>query len=211
MKDMLENIDRKQAIRAVLTFLLGIVFLIAVRFVLYTDDSVHYHANFAVFVNGEREQFDNFTFYEEIQSCGGDNLNNPKIRVHMHDQINHVVHVHDDASTWGHLFANIGMTAGDTLFKTVEETYVKGVDDTELRYLLNGDEVQTIANRTIESEDVLLISIGSPTDEIMQEQYSEITQDAGEYNERADPSACTGGKEKGLVERLKIATGLFDE
>lgn len=211
MKELFSNLDKRRIMQLVGVFLFGAIWLIAVRFISYKDTSIHYHANFAVFINDERLPFDNFTFYEEVQSCAGDDLNNPKIRVHMHDQVNHVVHVHDAGSTWGHLFANLNLSAGDTLFKTTDATYVEGVDNVDIRYLLNGNEVTTIANRAINSEDVLLISIGKPTDEQMQTQYSQIAQDAGEYNKRADPSACTGGKEIGLLERLKVATGLFQE
>ena len=107
-------------IRFGVAFLLGALWLFAVRFVLLDRDAVHYHANFAVYVEGERLPFDNFTFYEEVQSCGGDDVNNPKIRVHMHDRISNVVHVHDNAATWGHFFANLGYANGDTVFKTDE-------------------------------------------------------------------------------------------
>jgi len=211
MKEIFKNIDKKNLLRFLAVFLLGAGLLIAIRFVIYKDTSVHYHANFAVFIDGKRLELDNFAFYEEVQSCGGNDVDNPRIRAHMHNQIDHVVHVHDDAVTWGHFFSNLGMTAGDTLFKTVDNTYVEGVDNVEIRYLLNGKEVQTIANRTIESEDVLLISIGNPTDEMIQKEFSQITQDAAEYNEGADPSTCTGSKELSLLDRLKIATGLFNE
>ncbi|MFT4532290.1 MAG: hypothetical protein ACI9T8_000307 [Candidatus Saccharimonadales bacterium] len=210
MQELWQNINKKNLLSALTAFLLGVIFLIAVRFVVYKDTSVHYHANFAVFVDSERELFNNFTFYEEIQSCGGDSTTNPKVRVHMHDQVNHVIHVHDDAATWGHFFANISMTAGDDLFKTASETYVEGVNDVEIRYLLNGTEVQTIANRTISSEDVLLISIGSPTDELLQSQNSEITKDAGEYNERADPATCSGSQELSVMDRLERAIRFWE-
>jgi hypothetical protein len=198
----------KQAIALGLAFLLGAFWVIAIRFVTVKKVEVHYHANFAVFVNGERLPFDSFLFYEEVQSCGGDEVNNPKIRVHMHDNKNWLVHVHDNGVTWGHFFANLGMTAGDTLFKTDKGTYVKGVDNIQIRYKLNGEEVQTIANRTINSEDTLLISIGNPSDEDIQNQYDQITRDAAEYNKKNDPSSCSGGKPFTTTERLKEALGI---
>lgn len=200
-------ITKKQALTLAIAFLLGAFWIIAIRFVTVQKKEVHYHANFAVFVDGERLPFDSFMFYEEVQSCGGDEINNPKIRVHMHDQKNYLLHVHDSGATWGHFFANLGMTAGDTVFKTDKDTFVEGVDDTQIRYRLNGDEVQTIANRTIGSEDTLLVSIGSPTDEDLQNQYDQIIRDAAEYNKKNDPSSCSGGKPFTLLERLKAAVG----
>lgn len=210
MPDFTNKILNRNILKLIIIFILGAVWLVALRFVTYKDTNVHYHANFAVFVNGERLLFDNFTFYEEVQSCGGDNVNNPKIRVHMHDQINHIVHVHDEASTWGHFFANLGMTAGDTVFKTADDVYIDGQNNTEIKYVLNGENVQTVANRTIQSEDTLLISIGDLDETALNDQYSNIEKDAGEYNDKADPSACTGSKDISFTERLKIAIGFID-
>jgi hypothetical protein len=205
----MKKFTQKQLLSLGLAFFLGIFWLFAMRFVLIDKKEVHYHANFAVFVDGERLPFDRFTFYEEIESCGGDDINNPKIRAHMHDKVNHVVHVHDNGATWGHFFANLSYVNGDTLFKTDSGTYVED-DTTEIRFLLNNEEVQTTANRHIGDEDVLLVSIGSPTDEDLQNQYEQITQDAAEYNEKDDPSSCSGGKPFTLGERLKATVGIFD-
>lgn len=201
-------ITKKQAISLALAFLLGAFWVVAIRFVTVQKKEVHYHANFAVFVNGERLTFDNFVFYEEVQSCGGDEVNKPKIRVHMHDQKNYLLHVHDNGATWGHFFANLGMTAGDTLFKTDKETFVEGMKEVQIRYQLNNEEVQTIANRAISSEDTLLVSIGSSTDEDMKNQYQQINRDAAEYNNKNDPSNCSGGKPFTFKERLEEAVGI---
>lgn len=204
----MRHITKKQALSIGLAFLLGAFWVIAIRFVTVQKKEVHYHANFAVFVDGVRLPFDSFNFYEEVQSCGGDEVNNPKIRVHMHDQKNYLVHVHDNGVTWGHFFANISMTAGDTLFKTDKATFVEGVDDVAIRYKLNGEEVQTIANRTISSEDTLLVSIGNSTNDDLQNQYAQITRNAAEYNNKNDPSSCSGGKTFTTTERLKEALGI---
>jgi len=196
------NVTRKQLLSLGLAVLFGVFWLLAIRFVLLEKKEVHYHANFAVFVDGERLPFEKFTFYEEIESCGGLDINNPKIRAHMHDQVNHVVHVHDSGVTWGHFFANLSYVNGDTLFKTDTTTYSED-NDTEIRFLLNGEEVQTTANRAIGNEDVLLVSIGDSSDEDVQNQYDQIEKNAAEYNERDDPSACSGGKPFTLSERIK--------
>lgn len=198
----MKRLTRKQLIGLGLAVLFGIFWVLAIRFVLLEKKEVHYHANFAVFVDGERLPFEKFTFYEEIESCGGNGVDSPKIRAHMHDQVNHVVHVHDNGVSWGHFFANLSYVNGDTVFKTDSDTYIED-DNTEIHFLLNGQEVGSTANRPIGSEDVLLISIGDQSEDELQEQYSQITQDAAEYNEKDDPSACSGGKPFTLTERLK--------
>jgi hypothetical protein len=202
------GVKRSLLLAALIGFLAGVLWLVAVRFLTYRDDTVHYHANFALYINGEREQFDNFTFYEEVQSCGGDDLNNPRIRVHMHDQVNHVVHVHDHAATWGHFFANLGFGLTDAALKTDDALYVGGVGGNELTFILNGEKVSTIANRVIGDEDVLLIDYGQDDEDALQGRYDDISTDAGEYNQKADPSACKGAEPLTFKDRLWRAVGV---
>jgi hypothetical protein len=96
---------------------------------------------------------------------------------------------------------------GDTVFKTTDETFVED-DKTEITFILNGEEVNKTANRTIGDKDVLLVSIGNSSTEELQEQYGQIKQDADFYNQNEDPSACSGGKEFTVLERLKRAVGV---
>lgn len=200
---------KKQLALLALAFFMGAFWFFAIRFVTIQKKEVHYHANFAVFVDGERLPFDNFLYYEEVQSCFAGQGATPQTRVHMHDNVNHVVHVHDYAVTWGHFFANLGMTNGDIVFRDGANVYIDN-DETDIKFVLNGEEVSTTANRVIENEDTLLVSIGSPSDEDLQQQFAQITQDAGEYNEKEDPSNCAGGKPFTLTERFKAALGISE-
>jgi hypothetical protein len=207
MEKLLNN--KRMILAVVLAFVLGVFWVFAIRFVTLEKKEVHYHANYAVFVDGERLAFENFTFYEEIAACGGNGIDSPKIRAHMHEQVNHVVHVHDNGVTWGHFFANLNFVHGDTVFKTDKKTYVED-NDTKIAYILNGEEVDATANRTIGNQDVLLISIGEATDTELKEQYNQIEQDADFYNQNDDPSACSGGEPLTLKERLKATFNLSE-
>ncbi len=199
------SLMKKRVILALLIgFAFGVVWLVAVRFALYEKKEVHYHANFAVYINGEKEMFDSFAFYEEVQACGADEAFNPRIRTHMHDSVNHVVHVHDEGATWGHLFANLGFVLGDDLIDTDKNLYVEN-ESNKMTFTLNGKEVSTVTNQTIRSEDVLLINFGNDSDQTLQERYDGITKDAADYNQRQDPSSCSGGKPASFNERLKAA------
>lgn len=188
---------------------LGAVILGAVHFFTVKQTSLHYHANFGLFINGKRDEFKSFTFYEEVQSCAGNELFNPKIRTHMHDNVNYVAHVHDSAATWGHFFANLGYTLGNDLIETDDGVFMEN-DQQKLTFLLNGKPVDTAANRTINNKDVLLISYGTSDDATLQQQYDTITQDAQKYNETADPAACSGTKPLTLSDRLKAAVRWYD-
>ena len=160
----------------------------------------------AVFVNGQRLALDSPTYYEEVQACGGEDDMNPRNRVHLHNLQSHLVHVHDAGATWGHFFANIGLTNGDSVFRIDDKVYVDG-QGTEITYFLNGEKVLTTANRTIENEDVLLVSIGTTDPNVLEEQYAQIQRDASDYNNKYDPGGCSGGKDFSFFERLKKSLG----
>lgn len=201
-------VNKRIAVTLAVGFVIGVVWLIGIRFALVEKDDVHYHANFAVYIHDQKQQFDSFAFYEEVQSCGADAAFNPKNRAHMHDEVNHVVHVHDQAVTWGHFLANLGFSLGDDFIQTGDGLFIED-DENKLIFWLNGKEVATIANQVIRSEDVLLIHYSNDNnEEVLQERYDSIVKDAAVYNTRQDPSACTGGKPMTFGERLKAAIGL---
>lgn len=208
LKSASRSISKGTALAVAAGFVIGVFWLVAIRFATYQSDTTHYHANFALYIDGQRDEFKSFTFYEEVQSCGSDEKNNPKTRVHMHDQVNYVTHVHEPGVTWGHFFANLGYTLGDNLIKNDKGVYVDGQSGKELTFILNGERTTTIANRHIGSEDTLLISYGDEADDTLQMRYDGITKDAAEYNRRNDPSSCSGSEELTFTERLKQAIGI---
>jgi len=197
------KIHKKLLLGLCVGFLVGALTIIAAHFFTIKQTAVHYHANFGLFVNGTRDEFKNFTFYEEVASCGGNNAKNPKIRTHMHDNKNYVVHVHDAGATWGHFFSNLGYTLGDSVLKTDAGVFVDGQTSKKLTFLVNGKPVQTLANKTIGDEDVVLISYGDENDAALQKQFQTITQDAKKFDETADPAACSGAKPLSFWDKLQ--------
>ncbi len=189
-----------------LGFLAGVVWFVLARTLLYAPELTHYHANFALYINNEREQFEEFTFYEEVEQCAADGLS-PKRRVHMHDNENSVVHVHDSEVTWGHFFANLGFTLGDELVATKTGVFANQ-GDYKLRFMLNGRETALMSNQIIGDEDQLLVSYGDIDDELLEAQYKSIESTAGSYNHEADPAACRGSQSDGFMGRLKNTLGL---
>jgi hypothetical protein len=178
---------------------------IGIRFVLYKSDSVHYHANFSLFVQGQREEFKSFAFYEEVAACATDQKNNPKDRVHMHDQNSQLVHIHAPGATWGHLMANLGITLGDGVLELYNAQVYQNSGGEKLTFWLNGQPVQSINNRLIGSEDRLLINFGNDDQSTLQQRYDSIASDAGEYNGKYDPGSCSGGHQLTFWQRLKKA------
>ncbi len=194
----------------VIGFVTGVLWLVCVRFIMYRPDIVHHHANFVLYINGVQDKFDNFTFYEEVQSCNDDEKNNPRVRVHLHENTSHVIHVHDGGSTWSHLFANLGYTLGNDVLKTDKGVFVDGQDGGKLRFYLNGKETDSIANQPIRSEDALLIDFSTDSEAVLKQRYDETKKDAGEYNKKDDPATCSGSKKLTFGQRLRHAVGFSE-
>lgn len=173
---------------------LAFLLIIAVRFDRIKYSDVHYHANFAVYINGQREAFANPLYYEEVQTCTDDFENDPKHRAHMHDQKNDIVHAHAKAATWGHFFANLGWGLTKNTLQTDEQIFIEGAEGSKLTFYLNGNEIDSVANKVIGSEDVLLIDYGNTPLETIKANHNSIVRSAAEANTKQDPSSCSGNK-----------------
>ena len=189
-------------------FLLGAFGPFAFHFATFESDDVHFHANFGLYVNGQRDEFKNFSFYEEVAACAVHNPDDLKTRVHMHDQNSSLVHVHAHAVTWGQFFANLGYTLGNNVLVADSGVYADGIDGNQLQFMLNGEKVQTIENRIVKSEDVLLINYGNEDDSTLKSRADAIPRDASRANVTADPAACSGSRDSSLTKRFKASLGI---
>lgn len=186
---------------------LGALLVVFFRYFTIKDTSVHYHANFELYVNGQQDQLNGPGYYQEVTACNAHDHGSVKSRTHMHDNVNHTVHVHDHSVTWGNFFANLGYTLGDTVVVTEKGTYVDGQDGNKLSFILNDQPVTRVSNTIIKSEDVLLINYGKDDAKTLQTRYEAIPKDAKTYNVTKDPAACQGGNELTPLNRLKQALG----
>ena len=186
-----------------LGILVGLVAVVVFRYIAFKDTDVHYHANFALYINGERDPFKSFTFYEEVQACMTDNKVDPKTRVHMHDQNSGLIHVHASGVTWAQFFNNLGYGLTDTMIQTDKGAYMNGQDGKRLSFTLNGKPTGAIANRVIQSEDKLLINYGDDEPSVLEQRFKTVPNDAHEANLKHDPGACSGGHELTTWQRMK--------
>lgn len=196
------KVTRIQLVAALLGFIFGAVWLIVMRALFAFPEPVHYHANFAVFVNGQRELFDGFGYYEEVQACTQDNSNDPHGRVHLHQPNNDVVHVHAAGATWGNLFENLGLGLSDDALTTSQGTFVDG-NGGELIFVLNGERITSIANHVVGNAERLLISFGDP--DVSPGEYEQVANSAAEFNTKPDPAACSGSNSPSLIDRFRYA------
>jgi hypothetical protein len=175
--------------------IVGAAAILAVRFVTYQPDLTHYHANFSVYINGQRETFDGPSYYEETaaMACTLEQVDEPAERAHMHDNISTAVHVEDKLVTWGNFMQNLGWGISDTYISSRDRLY-KTDDTNALTFIVNGKTVDSIQNMIINDEDRVLISYGNDNDAVLQQQYNSIPSDAHEFNVKVDPAGCSGSQ-----------------
>ena len=180
---------------------LGIVAIGAARFTtlpeLADTAGPHYHANFAVFVDGERLDLSAMHYMQDITACKADpDLILPVERAHMHEAIDDVVHVHHEGATWGHFFANIGFALGDDFLITDRGGRHFAEGGKTLTFILDGLDVPSVYNNTIESEQRLLISFGTEdVDELLETQFPEIPSTANTFNQfHKDAGGCSASE-----------------
>jgi hypothetical protein len=185
-------------------FLLGVFAVLLVRFFSYNSDSVHYHANFALYIQGQREQFKDPSYYEEETACKSGKDMTPTDRAHMHDNISDIVHVHDHATTWGQFFNNLGWSIGRDFIETRDQMYQNDGNNV-LHVILNGQDltgINPLNNKVIGDRDKLLLSFGNVTSVDLQKQYQAVPSTAKVHDEENDPASCSGPSATTISDRL---------
>ncbi|HEV2403046.1 MAG TPA: hypothetical protein VGS08_02495 [Candidatus Saccharimonadales bacterium] len=180
---------------AVASLLLGAVIILGIRFFTYKPDTTHYHANFALYVNGQREQFKGMGYYTETTMCTMSTAMMPTERAHMHDNVNNVVHVEDHAVTWGQFFANLGWYMGPDFIESPDGTMYKENGNAKLNVVINDQnytDLGGVANTVIKDQDKLLVSFGDESDATLQQEYSIIPSTTHHYDVTPDPKSCSG-------------------
>lgn len=174
---------------------LGAFIVLGIRFVTYKiPDQVHYHANFAVYVNGQRQEFKGAKYYEETaaETCTLNPVASPKERAHMHGNVNSVVHVEDHLVTWGNFMQNLGWGIGDDYLKT-SDTMNTNSNQGKLRFILNGKPIESVSGQIIQDKDQLLISYGTDSNDQLQNEYKNVPATAANYDTSNDPASCGAG------------------
>ncbi|MEI8072882.1 MAG: hypothetical protein WCH00_02200 [Candidatus Saccharibacteria bacterium] len=190
----------------VIGIIIGALFILTIRFFAYSPPETHYHANFNLYLNSQREEFKAPQYYEEVEMCSADMLNSPLHRTHLHDNINDVVHVHDKAVTWGAFFSNIGWTLGPNFIADPTGKIYQTNDTGKLNIILNGQNytgLGNISNKVIGDEDRLLISYGNNTKDELNTQFNNVASTAHHYDITKDPAACAGSESISFKERFK--------
>lgn len=163
----------------------------------------HFHANFALYINGERVDFSQDKYMEDIAGCSISGKIWARDRVHLHENNPDTIHVHHDGVTWGHFFANNNFTFWENFLSSDTGEVFVNSGERKLTFLLNGKEVSNPFNMLIHSEDRLLISYGLESSDELTERYENVSTNAGEYNAKYDPGSCWGTNENGILVALR--------
>lgn len=181
--------------------LIGALIILLIRFFTYHQPGTHYHANFKVYVNGQREQFSDPSYYEAAgPSCTEHEMMTPIERAHMHGNVNDVVHVHDDAVTWGQFFYNLGWVLDTKVIATPSQTLLPD-NSHKITFILNNEVMDNVSNRVIGDQDKLLIDYGSDI-QTAKTEFSAITNKAADYDKGKDPASCGSHAAPTFSERL---------
>jgi hypothetical protein len=190
---------------AIACLVLGSAIVLGIRFLTYKPDSVHYHANFALYINGHREEFQGPQYYADVEMCTLSTQMTPTERAHMHDNVNNVVHVEDHAVTWGQFFANLGWYMGPTFIASPDGTIYAENGNNKLNIKINGQDYTDlggVSNTAIKDQDKLLVSYGNESQTTLAQQYSAIPSTAHHYDVTKDPKSCSGHSSPTTHDRL---------
>ncbi len=198
---------RKSIIILISGILIGALAVLAIRFFIYNPPHTHYHANFAVYINGKREEFKDPSYYQEVAACStSNNITLPQARAHMHDADNSVIHVHDHAVTWGQFFNNLGWNIGDNFIQTQSGTMHQNNGNSILHIYINNQDytgLTSIANTVIKDKDRLLVSYGNIDNATLQKESKAVSYSAAKYDAGKDPASCSSNEAITAKDRLK--------
>jgi hypothetical protein len=198
-------LQRSRATYLLVGALAGITAIFALRFALVPmEEPTHYHANFALFVDGEKIDLSDDRYMEDVATCVIEGAVQPRARAHLHNNDPDVAHVHHEGVTWGHLLANLGFGLGDDHLAMDDERVLVNGGGHTLKFILNGGPQYSVHNELIRPGDRLLISWGRETEaEVIRDQAPLVPADAEEFDQRADPAGCAGPTEPSFWDRIR--------
>ena len=132
-------------------------------------EEYHVHADFAVFIDGQKIDFAKEEFMgEEVCGKPGEDehdidfttIEGVKEAAHLHDLNGNVMHIHHENATLSMFFQGIGFGLTENCFKTPSESFCNS-EEKNVKVLVNGVELKEFANYKPGDLDKILIFYGS--------------------------------------------------
>ncbi len=170
-------------------------------------ETVHYHANWALWIDGARVDLRGDHYMEDVAACSADPAHmTAHTRVHMHENNQDVVHIHHGGVSWGHLLQNLGWGIGADWLYTDAGVLHRDEEGRRLTFVLNGLVVPPAHDRVIQPGDRLLISMGSETpEELLRDRFPMVAETAPSFDANFDPAGCMGTPVETLGARIRRA------
>lgn len=156
-------------------------------------DPNHTHADFAVWINGERIDFADAQYMsgvppdEESHDEEGEHLH---AYYHLHDNVGHVIHRHKPGLHLGEFFSSLGILIGPECVTMSSGAEYCTMAEKRWMMAINGDVRPLDVSYVFEDTDTILLTYGSSAEEV-QQQIEQLTDDACLYSrtcpERGDP------------------------
>ena len=153
---------------------------------------IHYHADFAMYLNGQRYNLSQ----EKYMSTENKSLSN---FAHLHDMDGKVIHKHASGITLGFFLETLGMKLTDTCLTLDDGTSYCNIGNKVLKLYVNGKVNTDYAEYDLQDEDKILLSYGSESDQEIKKQLDSVTEEACIYSltcpEKGAPPAeasCVG-------------------
>ncbi len=178
-------------------FLLGfLVLAIALRLEVSNSEDVdfHEHADFALFIDGEKFDFSDFRYmsnepckitsnslFPSVYAHGGEATGGGlEAAVHLHNGKGGTIHVHKPGITYEDFFASIGMSFHDNAFVDADGNRYEKNSEKKFSFIINGKRVDSIESEQVRDLDRVLISYGdrNRTEESLIQEYGYVTNDA---------------------------------
>lgn len=170
-------------------------------------EPVHYHANFAVFVDGQQVDFSRPELMH-IAPCSDDSHmdTDPIENVHLHDGVGNVVHLHMAGITW------------KTFFDSIKFEYLPLTNGRELTVYRNGEKVSPglLSDSPIGKQDRILVHIATQSgtatvseSSLISAEYEKVGSNSAEYDTgKIGIEKCGSEGMLSLWQRARIAFGL---
>ena len=130
------------------------------------NEFYHVHADFAVYINGQKVDF-NSPIYNE---------RDPRIHLHVRNKYgDSVIHVEGERAKIGEFFTSLGMRLTEKCFRTTSVNFCND-DKRTLKFYVNGVSNKDFGNYEIKDLDRILITFGNETEEEIKKQMDSVTR-----------------------------------
>lgn len=139
------------------------------------DDEVHVHADFLLYVNGERLRFTDAKYQSDLEQILHPDL-------HFHDGNDEVIHRHADGQMLTAFMDSLGWQLNNECLVSDEGESYCSDGNNELKLYVNGEQITNIESYEPQDLDQVLLYYGEPNAAVISELLAQVTDTACIYS-----------------------------